>query len=194
MSWSEDLTFTRPVQDVLPVDPGRSALVHAMLEDAYNRGYRKATESLESVYNSQILELRKEIEEMRDGVLTMLEAAVEDGMEGLRNALPALSLDLVRSIMSGVELDHGQLVALIENAIPAFLDPDAKLVISLAPDDYEYLNHEDLTTALGGRPLELKKDPQLKRGDFQVKSPLGYLDGSLEKRIRRVEKHMEGTL
>ena len=194
MSWSEDLTFPGPVLEVVPVNPERSNSLSKMLDETYQRGYRRATDSLESVYNSQILELRKEIEEMRDGVLKTLEYAVSEGMDSLRKAVPQVSLELVRSILSEIELDAEQLCKLIEKAVPSFLDPEAKLVISLAPGDYDYLSHENLADALGGRPLELKKDPHLKRGDFQVKSPLGYLDGSLENRINRAASHLEGAV
>ncbi len=191
MSWSEDIVLDRPLADVVPVAAARGATVDLWRAGIYREGYDAATESLERVYSTQVLELRQEIEAMRDGVLETLECAVEAGLESVRGALPELVMAVVRRVLGEIELDAAQVGRMIARAIPEYLESDAHLVVILSEHDFELMDRSALQTLTGGRALKLERDPSLEPGDFRIQSPVGRLDGTLEGRLNRAASELK---
>lgn len=190
MSWSENISCGRRPRAVLPLPSRRQAELEAWCEAAYRRGFAAAQEQVAASYNAQILELRRESVEMRDGALATLEGAVERFLATTAAELPGLALQMARQALGGHVAAPEELAARVEGAIPPFFHREAAITVGLNPQDLEHFLEEDRAVVHQGRRLRLEADASLRPGDFRITSPLGELDGRLEKRLDALAEYL----
>ena len=172
-------------------------------------------------YQVEIQKLREEFGIRQDTLLQSINSKVEDTLIELENRLPDLVLGLVERVLPGVEFDHKAIEEIVRSMIREFTDDDETLEVFLCPEDLNLLkgmgspdkpaepNEDDggFASAIAGifdnldgddallpdlPKVSFFADESLQRGDCQVKSRFGLLDGRISTKLRRIEEGLKG--
>jgi len=186
--------------------------------DAMQKGKTEATE----FYQNEIAQLRDELGVRQSKLLSDLNTKIDQVLTELEDRLPDLVLGLVERVLPGIEFDREAIVQIVSSMITEFTNDEEALEVYLCPDDLALLkalnasdkpvpNNEDedgFASAISGifdnldgddallpefPKVKFFEDSSLGRGDCQVKSRFGLLDGRISTKLRRVEEGLKGN-
>ena len=172
-------------------------------------------------YQNEIQKLREEFAARQNTLLQSINSKVEETLGELENRLPDLVLGLVERVLPGVEFDHKAIEEIVRSMISEFTNEDEALEVFLCPEDLNLLkgmstpdkpaepNQDDggFASAIAGifdnldgddallpdlPKVSFFADESLQRGDCQVKSRFGLLDGRISTKLRRIEEGLKG--
>ena len=172
-------------------------------------------------YQNEIQKLREEFATRQNSLLQSINSKVEETLGELENRLPDLVLGLVERVLPGVEFDHKAIEEIVRSMISEFTNEDETLEVFLSPEDLALLkgmnspekpaesNEDDggFASAIAGifdnldgddallpdlPNVSFFADESLQRGDCQVKSRFGLLDGRISTKLRRIEEGLKG--
>lgn len=187
MAFAKLIAFDRPLQGIsVPGQAGKfcsEAEIAAREEAAYQRG----VDAARALADQQMVEFRADIEQLGDGVFKKL-GGVETGLTvQLRDALPALALDIARRLLAGYEPPAEVVSQICEEALGEIFPERDNLEVSVAPRDAELL--QSLNPAWLSRypGLRIRAEKSLRPGDCQVRSRFGLTDARLETKLTALE-------
>lgn len=190
--------------------------VTALEKAAREEGKREALEEA----RREFANLKAEYGQRHEEVLAALQKQSAAMASELIDRLPEITLGLARRVLGGIDLDRDAVVGIITNLIGEFSTQDEKLKIYLCPDDLKLLKMGEKLTkeepeesqeiddfsgalaglfdGLGGDEALLEgypnvtfyEDAELERGDCQIKSRFGLLDGRIHTKLTKVAEEM----
>ena len=186
--------------------------------DAMQKAKTEATE----FYQKEIAQLRDELGGRQGKLLSDLNTKIDQVLTELEERLPDLVMGLVERVLPGIEFDRQTIVQIVRSMITEFTNDEEALEVYLCPDDLALLkalnapdkpmpNNEEeggFASAIAGifdnldgdnallpefPKVKFFEDSSLGRGDCQVKSRFGLLDGRISTKLRRVEEGLKGN-
>ncbi len=191
MALAKPIAFDRPLIGAVLPGAGRSfteAEVAAKLETAYHKG----VDATRAMVDQKLVEMRVEMQQLSEGVLTKLTTVESATLAQLREALPALAVDIARRLLAGYEPPAEIVEKLCHEALEQLFPERDGLEISLCPRDAELL--EQVNPAWLGRypGLKVKIDANLAPGDCQVRSRFGLTDARQQTKLSVLAHGLSG--
>lgn len=190
MAFAKLIAFDRPLTGIsAPGLAGRlcsEAEIAAREEAAYRRG----VDAARALADQQMVEFRADIERLGEGVFTKLSDIQPALVAQLREALPALAVDIARRLLAGYEPPPEVVSRICEEALNEIFPERENLELSVAPRDaalLEKLNPAWLRRYPG---LRIRADESLTPGDCQVRSRFGLTDARLETKLAALQHSM----
>lgn len=192
MAFAKLIAFDRPLTGaVLPGRGGRQfteAEVSARAEEAY----RKGVDSTHAMMDQRIVDMRVEMEQLSDGVLRQLSNVEPALLTQLREALPALAVDISRRLLAGYQPPAEIVERLCHEALEQLFPERDGLEISLCPRDTSLLEQVNPGWMARYPGLKVKHDATLAPGDCQVRSRFGLTDARQSTKLAVLEHGLTG--
>ena len=222
LSFNKSISFPKPPTGfaVSSIDlPSISTVaVEELKKEAYEQGKKDATEH----FLNEVRELRENYAERQEKILFEIQSNSQGVLDELDQRLPSLVVGLAERVLSEIPLDGGAIKKMVLALISEFSKEDEKLEIFLCPDDLSLLKamanlkseplekedaEEGFASAIAGifdgldgddellegyPHVKFFEDTSLRRGDCQIKSRFGLLDGRISTKLRKIEEELEG--
>jgi len=176
VAFAKLIAFDRPLAGVhLAGERGRTcteADLAAQTQAAYHRG----VDSARAVADQQMVELRADMEQLSEGVLKKLSTLEPALMNQLRDALPALAVELARRLLGGYEPPAEVVERLCREALEQLFPERENLEISLGARDSALLTQLNPDWLARYPGLRIRTDAALAPGDCMVRSRFGLTD------------------
>jgi len=176
------VTFDRALTGA--VLPGRGRLfTEAEVAAKVQEGYRQGVDATRAAADQQMVELRHDMEQLGDGVLKKLSELEASLTQQLREALPALAVEIARRLLAGYEPPANVVEQLCRESLEQLFPERDGLELSLCPRDAELLqslNPEWLKRYPG---LRIRTDATLQPGDCLVRSRFGLTDARQQTKL-----------
>ena len=190
-------------------------------DNAFAGGVEEGKSHANEFYQNEIRKLRNEFGARQNDLLHVINNKAEETLGELENRLPDLVLGLVERVLPGVEFDRNAIEEIVRAMISEFTNEDEALEVFLSPEDINLLKgmsssekavetnetEEGFASAIAGifenldgdetllpdlPKVSFFADESLQRGDCQVKSRFGLLDGRISTKLRRIEEGLKG--
>lgn len=190
MAYAKLIPFDRPLSGAgLPGTAGRmiSPSELAALDEA---AYRRGIDATRALADQQMVEFRADVEQLGNGIFQKLTALEPALLNQLRDALPALALDLARRLLAGYEPPADVVSRVCEEALGELFPERENLELALCARDAALL--EKLNPAWLGRypGLRIRSEVTLQPGDCQVRSRFGLTDARLATKLTALEHNL----
>lgn len=175
------------VFDTPEAAPAKKADVEAARKEGYQRGFEEASMLLQR----QLLEQRDDVLHLQQKTFSALEKHHASLITQLGQALPNLTMEAIRRIVAGVELD-GEMIVRIVNELLAEIHPGpGALEVSLSEHDLRLIaaNEESFRSKYPG--IHFSSDPGLSPGDCVVRSLFGTIDGRMATKLKTMEAMLQ---
>jgi flagellar assembly protein FliH len=183
MSFSKLIAFDRPLGGaVLPGTRGRT-YTEAELAQRVEDAYRKGVDAARDAVDQKLVEMRVDMEQLSDGVLRKLEGVEAATVAQLRDALPALAVDIAKRLLAGYEPPAEIVDRLCREALEQLFPERDGLELSLCPRDADLLGQINPTWLARYPGLKVKQDATLAPGDCQVRSRFGLTDARQQTKL-----------
>ena len=189
MGFAKVIAFDHPL--IGAVLPGERQTDYSEAEVAARaeEAYRKGVDTTREAVDQKIVEMRVDMEQLSVGVLDKLVTVEAATLEQLREALPALALDIARRLLAGYEPPAEMVAKLCHEALQLYiaLYPPASeregLELALCPRDAALLEQISPNWLARYPGLKVKVDAGLAPGDCQVRSRFGLTDARQETKL-----------
>lgn len=191
MALAKLIAFDRPLIGAVLPGAGRSfteAEVAAKLEAAYHKG----VDATRAMVDQKLVEMRVEMQQLSEGVLTKLTTVESATLAQLREALPALAVDIARRLLAGYEPPAEIVEKLCHEALEQLFPERDGLEISLCPRDAELLEQVNPAWLARYPDLKVKTDANLAPGDCQVRSRFGLTDARQQTKLSVLAHGLSG--
>lgn len=191
MALAKLIAFDRPLIGAVLPGAGRSfteAEVAAKLEAAYHKG----VDATRAMVDQKLVEMRVEMQQLSEGVLTKLTTVESTTLAQLREALPALAVDIARRLLAGYEPPAEIVEKLCHEALEQLFPERDGLEISLCPRDAELLEQVNPAWLARYPDLKVKIDANLAPGDCQVRSRFGLTDARQQTKLSVLAHGLSG--
>ena len=181
------------VQDFLPameepIDTRVSLEEHeAGCQEAYNRGFREATDAL----TNQIAEQRAEVAQLQDAIFKNLEAQSETLAHEVSQMLPDLILEITHRVLAGFKPDAETVRSTISETLAEVAPESADVEIRLHPHDLALVQGVDAELEQKYPGIKFTPDPELTPGDCVAKSRFGMIDARVLTKLQNVARSLK---
>tara|TARA_Y100001934_G_scaffold279403_1_gene383076 strand:+ start:8395 stop:9063 length:669 start_codon:yes stop_codon:yes gene_type:complete len=221
LSYNRTISFTEQPKgftvDYLGPEPVPAAEVENRERAARELGKREALDEA----RQELQRMRVEFGDRHDQVLATLQNQFSEMTQELIKRLPELTIALTERILGEISLDREMIVGVVTNLIGEFATEDEKLEVFLSPEDLNLLKAGDklskeepeevsdtddfsgalagLFDGIGGADALLEgypnvvfhEDTELGRGDCQIKSRFGLVDGRILTKLNKVAEELD---
>ncbi len=190
MAYAKLIAFDRRLTGVSVAGRDGRFYTEAELAQREEAAYRRGVDATRHLADQQMVELRAEIAHVGEGVFRKL-AAIEPALVAqLRDALPALALDIARRLLAGFEPSAEMVSRICEEALAEIFPERENLELSVCPRDAALLE-EARPEWLNRFPgLRIRTDATLSPGDCQVRSRFGLTDARVQAKLTALEHSM----
>ena len=191
MALAKLIAFDRPLIGAVLPGAGRAfteAEVAAKVEAAYHKG----VDATRAMVDQKLVEMRVEMQQLSEGVLTKLTTVESATLTQLRDALPALAVDIARRLLAGYEPPAEIVEKLCHEALEQLFPERDGLEISLCPRDAELLEQVNPAWLARYPGLKVKIDANLASGDCQVRSRFGLTDARQQTKLSVLAHGLSG--
>jgi flagellar assembly protein FliH len=190
VAYAKLIPFDRPLSGAgLPGTAGRmvSPSELAALDEA---AYRRGIDATRALADQQMVEFRADVEQLGNGIFQKLTALEPALLNQLRDALPALALEIARRLLAGYEPPVEVVSRVCEEALGELFPERENLELAICAQDAALL--EKLNPAWLGRypGLRIRAEVSLRPGDCQVRSRFGLTDARLETKLTALEHNL----
>ena len=141
MALAKLIAFDRPlIGAVLPGRGGRT-FTEAEMSAQAEQAYRKGVDTTREMMDQKMVEMRVDMEQLSDGVLRKLTEVEPALVAQLREALPALAVDIAKRLLAGYEPPADVVEKLCHEALQQLFPERDGLEISLCPRDARGTQH-----------------------------------------------------
>jgi len=183
MAFAKLIAFDRPLTGaLLPGSKGR-VYSEAELVARTEEAYRKGVDATRDAVDQKIVEMRVDMEQLSLGVLAKLATVETATISQLREALPALAVDIAKRLLAGYEPPPEMVAKLCQEALEQLFPEREGLELSLCPRDAALLEQVSPSWLARYPALKVKADANLAPGDCQVRSRFGLTDARQETKL-----------
>jgi flagellar assembly protein FliH len=193
MAYAKLVPFDRPLTGAaLPGMAGRT-VTPAELAALDEAAYRRGIDATRALADQQMVEFRADVEQLGNGIFQKL-TALEPALLGqLRDALPALAIEISRRLLAGYEPSADVVARVCEEALGELFPERENLELVIGPRDaalLEKLSPAWLTRYPG---LRIRAEAALAPGDCQVRSRFGLTDARLQTKLTALAHNLAPT-
>lgn len=152
------------------------------IKEAYQKGFAEASDGI----NQQILEQRNEVNELRARLFRSLEENISTAVSEVREALPVLTMQAVRRVLSKVEIKQDTVTAIIEELLGEIGPDVGPIELRLHSVDLKLVEDLEPQLAKNHPGLRLVADEKLSRGDCQAVTRFGKVDARIENKLGKI--------
>jgi flagellar assembly protein FliH len=185
VAFREQVRVLQPLRGVrvvgLPVDPD-VAETEMRIKEAYKKGFAEASDGI----NQQILEQRNEVNELRARLFRSLEESISTAVAEVREALPVLTMQAVRRVLSKVDIKQETVAAVIEELLSEIGPDVGPIELRLHTVDLKLVEDLEPQLAKNHPGLRLVADEKLSRGDCQAVTLFGKVDARIENKLGKI--------
>lgn len=191
MSLAKLIAFDRPLIGAVLPGAGRKFTeveVAALTKAAYHKG----VDATRAMVDQKLVEMRVDMEQLSVGVLDKLATVETATVAQLREALPALAVDIARRLLAGYEPPAEIVEKLCQEALEQLFPEREGLEISLCPRDADLLEQVSPGWLSRYPGLKVKRDANLSPGDCQVRSRFGLTDARQQTKLTVLSHGLTG--
>ncbi len=182
------IAFDRPL--VGTVTPGRAGRLYT--ESEYNAhgeaSYRRGIDAARALADQQMVDIRSEVAHHSSEVLHKLSNLEPALLKQVRDALPALAVDIAKHLLAGYEPPVGIIEALCRDALEQLFPERENLELILCPRDAELFTQLNPGWAERFPGLKIRPDMTLTPGDCQVRSRFGLTDARQQTKLEALAR------
>ncbi len=189
---SETARFFQPLVAVRIERDGPQPLTSAQIEEREHAAYQKGYNAASAMINQQLLEQRSDANHLREHLFRSLENAAVAAAAEVRNALPFLTIQALRRLISRVQITRETVEGVIDELLTE-IGPDVGPVeLRLHPEDLKLVHELEPQLASIHPGLRLVADESLNSGDCQAVTRYGKVDGRMENKLSKIEASLSG--
>jgi flagellar biosynthesis/type III secretory pathway protein FliH len=222
LSFSKKVSFPVPPASLKVSYLGLPFVAPKLVDEKEREGVEKGKKSATEFYSAEIAQIKDSLETQQTEILSDINDKAQGVLHQLHDRLPDLVVEMVKRILPGLELDANQIQETVRSLLSEFVDDEESLEVYLCKEDLallkaakkiddvspkEELPDEGFASAIAGifdnldgddallpdfPKVKFFEDQSLGRGDCQVKSRFGLLDGRISTKLRRIEEEMKG--
>jgi flagellar assembly protein FliH len=193
MAFVKLIRFDRPLNGVsLPCCPG-PLLSESEIAGRLKAAFHAGSDAARASADQQMVEFRADMEQLSDGALGRIDGMEDILLAQIREALPALSLEIARRLLAGFEPPPEVIERLWREALEQLYPEREGLELVLCPRDAELLGELNPEWRARYPGLRLTPDPSLSRGDCLVRSRFGLIDARQATKLRGLEHALGGA-
>mgnify|MGYP001546253930 FL=1 len=176
MAFAKLIAFDRPLAAAAIPGRGGRFCTEAELAAHAQSAYRAGVDSARALADQQMVEFRADVGALSDSVLQRLSALEPTLLAQLREALPALAVEISRRLLAGYEPPAEVVSKLCAEALAELSPERENLELAVSQRDADLL--EKITPAWMQRypGLRIRVEPTMVPGDCQVRSRFGLTD------------------
>jgi flagellar biosynthesis/type III secretory pathway protein FliH len=161
------------------------------LEAARREAYQRGFEDASAVVETQIVEQREEVVHLQQKTLQALADRHDALARQMREAVPALTMEIVRRVLGGMEPTEKAVAQIVNEVLQGIAPGPEEVEVCLSPRDLKLI--ETYQPGLRERypRMLFRADPGLQAGDCIVTSRFGALDGRLATKLRSVDRLLQ---
>jgi len=182
MAFTKLIAFDRPLTGAVLPGGGR-VYTEVELAARAEEAYRKGVDSARATMDQKMVEMRVDMEQLSDGVLQKLSTVEANTLVQLREALPALAVDIAKRLLAGYEPPAEIVANLCHEALEQLFPEREGLELSLCPRDAALLDQVNPGWLERYPQLKVKHDANLSPGDCQVRSRFGLTDARQQTKL-----------
>jgi len=191
MSLSKLVVFDRPLLGATAMARSRTRLcteadLAAQREDARREG----ADETRRFADSQMVEMRSEVQQLSEGLFDALRQAEGRLTEQVQAALPSLTVEIGRRLLSGWEPPPEVVEKICRDALDELFPETAGLELAISARDAELLARICPAWVAEFPGLKITSDPALRAGDCLVRSRFGVVDARSGTRLRSLQESM----
>ena len=142
--------------------------------------------------DQKLVEMRVDMQQLSEGVLSKLSQVETATATQLREALPALAVDLARRLLAGYEPSAEVVGKLCHDALQQLFPEREGLELSLCPRDVALLEQVNPGWLARSPGLKVKSDANLQPGDCLVRSRFGLTDARQQTKLTVLAQGLTG--
>ncbi len=192
MAFSKLIAFDRPLSGAIMPGQGRM-FTESEVAEKMQEAYRKGGDDARGAADQQMVEFRHDMVQLSDGMMKKVSELEPALLAQLREALPALAVEIGRRLLAGFEPSAEVVGQLCHEALEHLYPEREGLELSLNSRDaalLESLNPDWLKRYPG---LRIRPDAALAPGDCQVRSRFGLTDARHETKLAVLAHHLTGA-
>jgi flagellar assembly protein FliH len=193
MAFVKLINFDRPLSGVVVPGQRGPLLSEGEIAGRLQEAFHAGSDSARASADQQMVELRSDMERLSDGALSRINGISEVLLAQLRQALPALALDIARRLLAGYEPPPDVVERLWLEALEQLYPERESLELVLCPRDAELLGELNPEWRNRYPGLRLSSDTSLARGDCLVRSRFGLIDARQATKLRGLEHALVGA-
>jgi flagellar assembly protein FliH len=191
MPFSKLIAFDRPLTSVSA--PGQLGRIYGEAEvaRATQAAYRRGIDDARGGADQQMVEFRADVGELSEGLLRKL-AEMEPVLVGqVREALPALALEIARRLLAGYEPPPEVVSQLCEEALSELFPERENLELVVGLRDAEILTKLNPQWKERYPGLRIRVESTLVPGDCQVRSRFGLTDARQQVKLTALKHSLQ---
>jgi len=193
MGFAKLIAFDRPLSGAVLLGGGGRVYTESELAARTEEAYRKGVDAARATVDQKIVEMRVEMAELGNGVLAKLSTVEANTVQQLREALPALAIDIAKRLLAGYEPPAEIVDKLCHEALEQLFPERDGLELSLCPRDAELLEQINPQWLARYPGLKVKQDANLVPGDCQVRSRFGLTDARQQTKLAVLAHGLTGA-
>jgi flagellar assembly protein FliH len=163
----------------------------ADLEAARREGYQRGFQDASAVIETQLVEQRHEVAHLQQKTFQALTGQHDALVRQLREAMPELTMDIVRRILGGMEPDQAAVVRIVNEVLQTIAPGPETIEVCLSQQDLKLVESYEAGFRERYPQIQFRADPDLEPGDCTVASRFGSLDGRLTTKLRSVDRLLQ---
>jgi flagellar assembly protein FliH len=183
MAHAKLIPFDRPLTGTATAGRAGRLYTEAEFNAHGEASYRRGVDAARSLADQQMVEIRAEVAQLSTGVLEKLSALEPALAKQLRDALPALAVDIAKHLLAGYEPPAETIDRLCRDALEQLFPERENLELLLCPRDAELLNTLNPGWLERYPGLKVRTDLALAPGDCQVRSRFGLTDARQQTKL-----------
>ena len=221
LSYSRVIRFSEPPKAIAVGFVGDPPIPAVDVAENIRVAREQAKAEATAFYQEEIRKLRAEYGQRQADLLAATQQRVEGVLAELDTRVPDIVLSLAERVLGQTPLNRETVENIVRTLVAEFSGEDEKLEAYLCPEDLNLLKafaREEKTentsekeeggfasaiagifdglegddTLLEGYPnVTFHEDPTLSRGDCQIKSRFGLLDGRVATKLRKIESDLK---
>ena len=223
LSFNKSISFPSPPKSFEVKFHGPPAIEAETLNHQKATSYEEGKKAATTFYLEETDKLKNDYAERQNLLLETINKKVDQTVVQLEQRLPELVMTITERILPTIELNADAIKSLVISMIKEFSKEDEKLDIFLCKNDLDLLkalsrkgdSDENLQSEEGGFAsaiagifegldgdeslldgypnVKFFEDESLAKGDCQIKSRFGLLDGRIATKLRKVSEELKGN-
>lgn len=187
MAFARLIAFDRTLTAAAVAGQAGQRYTEAEVAAREEAAYRRGVDAARAQADQQLVDFRAEVGELVDGVMKKLPTAETQVVAQLRDALPALALDIARRLLAGFEPPPEVISRLCEEALGELFPERENLEIVLSTRDAALLVKLNPAWMARYPGLKVRTEDGFAPGDCQVRSRFGLTDARLETKLATLQ-------